>query len=168
MLCVLLPYHTYKNAQITFANPSQWPTANLDYSYNNNLHQTPADTCSSVPLPDSDYCGLCLCLSLRLAGRISIRNSPILIRADSIWMKMCLMAAAMIMITSQTALILVVMMTALCIGSSLMRPAVIIVIFETVVKDAVSIIQDKSAVPNFLKRFIITPPCNCKMKCSPI
>ena len=33
--------------------------------------------------------------------------------------------------------------------------------------DAVSIMQDKSAVPNFLKRFIITPPCNCKMKCSP-
>lgn len=52
---VLLPYRTYRNAQITSANQSQRPTANLDYSYNNNLHQTPADTCSSVPLPDSDY-----------------------------------------------------------------------------------------------------------------
>ena len=157
---VLLPYRTYRNAQITSANQSQRPTANLDYSYNNNLHQTPADTCSSVPLPDSDYLRTVSesasasdrtyfhsKLPHSYTGRLHLDedvphgrhndNDNFPDRSYS------------------------------CSHDVGCASTVIIVMFETVANDAVSIMQDKSAVPNFLKRFIITPPCNCKMKCSP-
>ena len=162
MLYAPLPCRMYKNAQITSGHPNQSSTVDPDCSYSNNLHQTPADRYSSVlhsgylqPVsasgwtyfhskPPHSYTGkLHLDEDVPHGRHNDNDNFPDRSYSCSHDVPPC----------------------------ASVRPgcasAVIIVMFETVANDAVSIMQDKSAVPNFLKRFIITPPCNCKMKCSP-